>query len=100
MSTVIKRGKEFGGNFIKYRYVIKGALYRVQVVAYDHEESEAPQYLAWVLSQKYHKFTSYRQCGDLIYHGISLKECWDIVKSYTGKQTPIPEEMMQLHNPF
>ena len=99
MSTIIKRGKEDDHNFTKHRYVIKGVLYRVQVVVYDYEDTESPQFLAWVLHQDYHKFSSYRQCGDLIYHGISIKECWNEVESYTGEQLPIPKEVKELQ-PF
>jgi hypothetical protein len=81
-------------------HIIKGVMYRVKLTTYVTKDRDGGDFkiLAYSLPQSYHKYTAYRNAGDLIYHGISLKEAWEVIRSYVG-HVKIPDELKELQ-PF
>jgi len=91
-----------------YVFIVKGALYRIQVKVWNYEEhdflsetkstNDGLNVVCHSLEQSYHKNTAYWIAGDLIYNGISLKEAWEEVRLHVGN-VEIPEELKELQ-PF
>lgn len=84
------------------RHVIHGLLYRLQLQLeyWNIPDWDNPTVIVnvWCLEQSYHKNTSYKNAGDLVYTGVSLKEAWDEIKTYVGK-VEMPKELKSIQ-PF